>query len=195
MEAIIVFIIFIFIGLVVNGVRGGAKGSRKRQEAVEEQRRRRAAYEAEHGKMTPTHQQKRVPHDYHQEHPYVPVEENRPMAGAPIEEKRPKSVLGHQQSSSSQYPLYQQEHKEDQPAETVGAIPERYRNPVASSVSAPPIAQSNMLIRRPVSIESALQPVTGQWVNSIDELRRGIVMAEILGPCRAKSGPVFRRIR
>ena len=117
------------------------------------------------------------------------------MAGAPIEEKRPKPVLGHQQSSSSQYPLYQQEHKEDQPAETIGAIPERYRNPVASSVSAPPIAQSNMLIRRPVSIESALQPVTGQWFNSIDELRRGIVMAEILGPCRAKSGPVFRRIR
>ena len=94
MEAIIVFIIFIFIGLVVNGVRGGAKGSRKRQEAVEEQRRRRAAYEAEHGKMTPTHQQKRVPHDYHQEHPYVPVRGESSHGGAAYRRETAQACFG-----------------------------------------------------------------------------------------------------
>lgn len=172
MVAIILFIIFIFISAVVSGIRGSANNSRKRQDAVEEQRRRRAAYEAEHGKMVSSHQHSSG-QAYHQEHPYSPSEGRHPQPTLVRKTPTASSLSSDDRISDNQ----------------VGRIPERYRN-LADQLQ--PAGSSNLIAD--ITDRSVTTSVTvSQCPLGIDELRRGIVMAEILGPCRAKSGPVWRR--
>lgn len=175
-EAVIVFIIFIFISMVISGISGSTKGSRKRQEAVEEQRRRRAAYEAEHGKMTATSQQHIPAEDYrHNEHPYYPPQARQPQPMAQQSVTSP-AVVGNSRSSA-----------------LVGAIPECYqKTAVASSPELTKSSAPAVPMQLPANT-ATLQPAARRMVWNVDEIRRGIVMAEILGPCRAQSGPLRLR--
>ena len=176
MEAVIVFIIFIFISMVISGISGSAKGSRKRQEAVEEQRRRRAAYEAQHGKMTAPSRQHTPAESYRQdEHPYYPPQASQPQPKAQ-QPAPPPAAVGN-----------------NRPAAPVGTIPERYQKPVvAPSLQLAENSAPAAPLHLPVNT-TAQQPAARQLLWNTDEIRRGIVMAEILGPCRAQSGPLRHR--
>ena len=176
MEAVIVFIIFIFISMVISGISGSAKGSRKRQEAVEEQRRRRAAYEAQHGKMTAASRHHTPADSYRQdEHSYYPPQDSRPqpMARQPAP---PPAAVGNNRTAAP-----------------VGTIPERYqKTAVTPSLQLAGNSAPAAPVHLPVNT-AAQQPAARQLLWNTDEIRRGIVMAEILGPCRAQSGPLGHR--
>ena len=173
LEVVILFIIILILNTIVGSVRDLAKGGRRRDDAVEEQRRRRAAYEAEHGPLTAAGKPSDAQRGYSPaEHPYD-QRENSASRTKPTLVRKPIPV-----EQPGEYPLHQ-------PA-PAGAIPEQYLVPTASAAPQIDAAPSLVLESLTPLQDNSASPTVGGINLAVAELQRGIVMAEVLGPCRAK---------
>lgn len=175
------WLIWVIIGIgILGNIFGKAKGSSansssKQKSAVEEQRRRKAEYEAQLRKNSP----------------------NQQNAAGEYYSNADERKAAYHGASGDGHPYYKEQsphRRHPQPrrayvpqAEYVEPIAATAKEITAATAAAAPVAaivQPSIIESKPAGFER----IIGNKVFKQEDLVRGIVMAEILGPCKAKAG-------